>query len=228
MLGRFHYKDYSLIVLLFSLLAVLLIYPFFGKLDYSNVILNSFLSVIMIAAVRATTGKRIFMLIGLFLALLTLATSWGELVDDTKLWVTLSLAFNIIFLSYVIFIHLHAIMLSRVVTKNLLFGAVCVYILIGLMMSFVYMLIDIYYPYSFSSHLPIFGQPDFSISQHFLRYVYFSFVTLTTLGYGDMTPVSLPAQAFAYMEAIAGQFYLTILVARLIAVYVVNRGKINS
>lgn len=227
MLGRFHYRDYSLIILLFSLLGVLLIYPFFGKLDYSNVILNLFLSVIMIAAVRATTGKRSLVVIGMLLALLTLFTSWGELLDDTQTWVTMSLIFNIVFLGYVIVIHLHAIMTAKTVTKNLLFGAICVYILIGLMMSFVYILIDIYYPYSFSSHLAAFGEPNFSIPQHFLTYVYFSFVTLTTLGYGDTTPVSLPAQAFAYMEAIAGQFYLTILVARLIAVYVLNKGKVD-
>ena len=87
------------------------------------------------------------------------------------------------------------------------------------MMSFAYVLIDIYFPSSFSGlTLPV-ADGHFLIAKHFFRYVYFSFTTLTTLGYGDIHPLSQPAQALTYLEAVAGQFYLTVLVARLVGLH---------
>ena len=53
-------------------------------------------------------------------------------------------------------------------------------------------------------------------------FVYYSFVTLTTLGYGDITPLTREAGMFAYTEAMIGQLYLAILVARLIGMYVTS------
>jgi hypothetical protein len=50
--------------------------------------------------------------------------------------------------------------------------------------------------------------------------IHSSFVTLTTLGYGDITPVSAPARSFATMEAMAGQVYLEVLVARLVGMHI--------
>ena len=60
-------------------------------------------------------------------------------------------------------------------------------------------------------------------SRHATRFLYFSFVTLTTLGYGDIAPKSDLAQMFAVAEALIGQLYLTIFVARLVALYVGHR-----
>jgi hypothetical protein len=56
-------------------------------------------------------------------------------------------------------------------------------------------------------------------------YLYYSFITLSTLGYGDITPANGPAQALAYTEALVGQLYLTILVARLVGLYIANAGS---
>ena len=57
-------------------------------------------------------------------------------------------------------------------------------------------------------------------------YVYFSFVTLTTLGYGDITPLTPVAQTLAWLEAVVGQLYLAILVARLVGLHIVHsRGE---
>jgi len=57
------------------------------------------------------------------------------------------------------------------------------------------------------------------------EWLYFSFVTMTTLGYGDILPVSAAARGLAYMQAIVGQFYIAILVAGLVSAYVSNRGE---
>ena len=65
------------------------------------------------------------------------------------------------------------------------------------------------------------------ISQEFFPFFYFSMVTITTVGYGDMAPVSTEAQTFATIEALIGQIYLTILVARLVGMYMFNQQVDN-
>ncbi len=59
--------------------------------------------------------------------------------------------------------------------------------------------------------------------QQLVGYVYFSFVTLSTLGYGDITPGNLLTGTFTYIEAILGQLYLAIMMARLVGLYIANR-----
>ena len=216
---RLRYENYSLIILLASLLFIFLVYPFFGGLPDSKIFLKLLISIVLVAAVIATTHKVLHLVIASCLAFFAILTSWGEIFYDTQVWVALNLVLNIVFIGYVIWVHLVKIMTTKEVTKNLLYGAICIYMLIGLMMSFVFILIDLYVPNSFIIAISPITNGSFAVEQHFFRYVYYSFVTLTTLGYGDIRPLSQPAQAFSYMEAIAGQFYLTVLVARLIGLY---------
>ena len=89
----------------------------------------------------------------------------------------------------------------------------CVYLLLGVVWQDFYVLLDIVVPGSFNSSL--LTEKDF---------LYFSFITLSTLGYGDITPVIGPARALAYTEALIGQLYLTILVARLVGLYIAYAG----
>ena len=67
-----------------------------------------------------------------------------------------------------------------------------------------------------------------SRSQWNSEWLYFSFVTMTTLGFGDIAPVSALARVFAYMQAVFGQFYIAILVAGLVSGYISQRGERNS
>ncbi|TYK67453.1 potassium channel family protein [Colwellia echini] len=94
---------------------------------------------------------------------------------------------------------------------NKILGAICLYLLMGLIWAVIYTLIQLYIPGSFTN-----------INQNnqwftlFPDFMYFSFVTLTTLGFGDISP-TLPVSRFlVYFEAIVGQFYLAILVANLV------------
>jgi voltage-gated potassium channel len=91
-------------------------------------------------------------------------------------------------------------------------GAICVYVLIGLSWAKIYETLDGVAPGSFR-----FPADTAWATPGLLRYSYFSFVTLATLGYGDVTPVTALAGTLAWMEAITGQLYLAITVARLVA-----------
>jgi Ion channel len=96
------------------------------------------------------------------------------------------------------------------VTLETLLGAICVYVLIGLLFAY----IDI--AYQFIGGTSYFAQPgDHGPSD----FVYFSFITMTTVGYGDLSPAEGLPRTTAVFEALAGQVFLVVLVARLVAMY---------
>ncbi len=116
---------------------------------------------------------------------------------------------------------------SRKVSGDTLAGAVCVYLLIAVIWGYFFLLIEVIVPGSFSftqGH----ARMQLWISQEFFPFFYFSMVTITTVGYGDMSPVSSEAQTFATIEALIGQIYLTILVARLVGMYMVHQQSDNE
>ena len=101
------------------------------------------------------------------------------------------------------------------VTSDTLVGAASVYLLAGLAWGVLYALAEYLAPGSF--HFGEFAIPPGEPAVSEFRY--FSFVTLTTLGYGDMTPIARAVRSFVMLEAVAGQFFLAVLVARLISLY---------
>ncbi len=105
------------------------------------------------------------------------------------------------------------------ISANRLVGAVCVYLLLGVIWAMAYTIIEMVSPGSFAGFSPM---DDLGWDSEWL---YFSFVTMTTLGYGDILPVSATARGFAYMQAVVGQFYIAVLVAGLVGAYVSNRNK---
>ena len=116
---------------------------------------------------------------------------------------------------------------GRKVSGDTLAGAVCVYLLIAVIWGYFYLLIEVIVPGSFSftqGH----ARMQLWLSQEFFPFFYFSMVTITTVGYGDMSPVSSEAQTFATIEALIGQIYLTILVARLVGMYMVHQQSDNE
>ena len=105
-----------------------------------------------------------------------------------------------------------------------IFGAVCGYLLLGVIWALVYSAVETASPGSFTlssaSKTPILaGRLDRAILS------YYSFITLATVGYGDVTPSTPLARTLAWIEAITGQFYLAILVAGLVGVKVTQAIK---
>ena len=92
-------------------------------------------------------------------------------------------------------------------------AAVSVYLFIGLIWRDLYSMVNLVIPGAYNT--AVLDQIDF---------LYYSFVTLSTLGYGDVLPVIGPTKALAYIEAIIGQLYLTILVARLVGLHIAYTG----
>jgi Ion channel len=106
---------------------------------------------------------------------------------------------------------LSRVLRHRRVTAETIFGAVCAYVLIGLLFAFLYLAV------SDLRDGPFFAQPGTHPES---EYLYFSFVALTTLGFGDLSPVAGLPQALTVFEALAGSIFLVVLVARLVTLWV--------
>lgn len=118
------------------------------------------------------------------------------------------------------------VVLNARVTLETLRGVVCAYLMFAFGFAFLYVLINIFIPESF-----FFGQVDIkhmSPSRFLSEMIYFSFVTILTIGYGDIVAIKDLAQTFVILEGTVGQFYIAILVARLVGVYSIFAAKVNG
>jgi hypothetical protein len=103
----------------------------------------------------------------------------------------------------------------QALSKDSVFGSICGYLLLGMAWGVLYSMLDAACPGSFEVADRLAEQVRAEHSRVPL-FTYYSFITLTTVGYGDVTPVSAPARTFAWIEALTGQFYLAVLVAGLV------------
>jgi hypothetical protein len=128
------------------------------------------------------------------------------------------------FLGYAIFVMLRLILTGHQVTYNTVFASLCIYLLLGVLWAHGFALIDHLDPAAFRSTATSQDPaPLLRIGEGGSTAVlYFSFCTLTTLGYGDIVPVSPMARTLASLEAITGQLYLAVLVARLVGLHIAS------
>ena len=127
------------------------------------------------------------------------------------LWIEwVSLISSALFFAFVIVMMLRYLFTSKNIDLDIIYGAVCIYLLLGVVWEILYSLIEAFQPGSFST------TDEASL-------IYYSFVTLTTLGYGDIVPTSQIAKSLSTLEAATGQLYLTVLVARLVGMHIAQR-----
>lgn len=135
----------------------------------------------------------------------------GSFLEDYRLSVVqLLIAFS--FLSLTTYQAWRQVMFTGAIDRNKIVGAICIYILLGVVWAFGYLLIESIFPQSFN------GLDHKQWQNNLQDMIYYSMVTLTTLGYGDITPEQPIVRFFAYMESITGIFYTTVLVASLIGI----------
>ncbi len=136
-------------------------------------------------------------------------------VEEAFYLIFIALSVNILFLMIVIVIFLTKIFSEDNVTGESIKGGISIYFLLGYLWTYLYNLALLLNPeaISFPAH-----------ASELSNILYFSFTTLTTLGYGDITPVSLLARNLTILESTIGQIYLTVLIARLVGLQLVNRA----
>jgi hypothetical protein len=155
------------------------------------------------------------MVVVLILGVLSVVLGEISLFAGGSLLQGISTLSSILFFGFLVGLLIRYIIGAEQVTADILYGSVCVYLLIGIVYSMVYRFIDTVDPAAFAVSVDTApaGAGDFT---------YFSFVTLTTLGYGDIQPVSGYARTFAFLEAITGTLYVAILISRLVSLYITH------
>ncbi len=184
--------------------------------------------VALLAGLRAVQIKRGLFRFEMYLMIASILIGYSGTVLNNDFLFSVGLAGESLFLALVAMIILSDLFKVTKVSGDTLAGAVCVYLLIGLIWSYLYLLVEICVPGSFS-----FTQGDARlqlwVAKEFYPFFYLSLVTLTTVGYGDLLPVGTMARTLATLEGILGQVYLTILVARLVGMHLVHQqGKVAS
>ncbi len=212
-MGRF-------LLLLISMLLIFALRPFLEGFFQINILMDIFFTLMLFSGVYAVSANKGVFLVGLFIALPAIVCSWVYYFLKTPALGILGNIFLFFFFFYAAIVILNHLFTEKEVTGDVIIGAVCVYFLIGFMWGIFFTLLEHFQPGSF--------QFDRERMEHTAWFVYYSFVTLTTLGYGDITPMSTPARSLSVLEAVTGQLYLAVLIARLVGIHISQSAGSHS
>ena len=218
---RFDLLLAALVLLLFAMPIVRLL-GLGANVATSRTVLTVVFTAMLIAAVYAVRQNRRTVTVAILLAVPAFVLHGLSAWLDREALVIAAHLLVIAFLGYVIVLILKFLFTERRVTSNVIFASLCVYLLLGVTWAEGYSLLEVVEPGSFR-----FAYPEEMAAarmrfggEHSLLPLYYSFVTMTTLGYGDIVPVSSAARMLAAIEAVTGQLYLAVLVARLVGLHI--------
>ncbi len=206
---------YSAIELLVALLLLFMAAPFVEILPHGKLIESILVTLVMVSAVLVTGGKRWTLAITLALVTPALAGKWFNHFAPNLVPAPVFLVATAAFFVFIVGRLLQFILRTPRVDTNILCAGLAGYLMLGLLWIPVYVLTARLTPDAFAFTT---GPQSGSMMEGFNAF-YFSFITLCTVGYGDVTPVSNVARMLVVMETISGIFYMAVLVSRLVAVY---------
>jgi hypothetical protein len=207
------------LLLLILLLMIFILSPFIVPYYYGPTILNVIAAAVLLSATYAVSARKSFLIFALSLSgVSTVLTFWLAAAPSHWLVVT-SHGTLVILISFFAIAILGYVLRSGKVTADKIYGAVCAYLLFGYAWAFVYSLLEEVQPGSFTS---VTSMPADDIVGRVMQMRYFSFVTLSTVGYGDIVPHTPAARTMALLEAMLGQFYLVALIGRLVGLHIVH------
>jgi hypothetical protein len=206
-------EDKGLHVLLLLLTALIfVVYPLHVDGILNLVLVKVFFSLLAIAGIWTVSKNKRHLAIALAVSILNLAFDWYRVISD-EMWVVItSLVFAILFNALFSLFVLLRTLAPGPVNLFRVEGSVVVYLLFGLLFSSIYNLIYTLEPDAFT-----FSRPPENLELAQANLIYFSFITLTTIGYGDIQPVLPFSQSTAMMEGLVGQLFPAILIARLVS-----------
>jgi len=203
--------------LLAGLLVVLLIAPI--ATDNYPGLTGMLLTVTLLIAVFSMSTSRKFRTVAWSLFAVKMALAVWVLVHPSLAAHLMGMVVVLVFFLVAAIFSLQRVLDGEFVDMNRIAGAVSVYMLIGLIWASLYFFLFAFNPESFAG-LPETGESRIAhMNGIYMDLLYYSYVTLSTLGYGDVTPASRAAQAFSYLEAIGGVMYVAVLVSALVGSY---------
>lgn len=219
-------RESEYLVILLSIILMIFVVPLWDQFSLANVLVDISILLTLMGSVHAVSkekGPFVFSLI--VLSVWILAYLWHFISRETIVLMANNII-AIIFYSHISLVLLDRVVRYRTVTFDTIAGALAVYLLIGVIGAFIYSTIYLFDPAAIAVK-PELLHTD-SDQRRLDIFTYFSFVTLTTLGYGDITPVSTLARTQVYLEALMGQIYITVLIARLVSLQVADSSRTNK
>jgi hypothetical protein len=208
--GRF-----STVQLLIALALFFIWAPFVEEIEGGELIVSALFSLVLLAGVVAVADSKRVLVIAIVLAIPAIAGRWMNHFRPDLVPPGVFLTAGLILIAFVVANLLRFVLRAPSVNADVLCASISAYLMLGLMWTLAYWLVDQLTPggaFSFNTNA---GTRSINGFTGF----YFSFITLSTVGYGDITPVSRIARWLAAMEAMTGLLYVAVLIARLVSLY---------
>jgi hypothetical protein len=217
--GNFWWGDHGMLAFLLLLFAFLFLAPFFESMLLRS-LSAVFFSLLLISGVAYLSPHHLLRWSAGAVAFTAITLHWlNELNPTPELAIAASLVTLLCLVVLLLVVLLRVFCDRGAVTASRVQGAVAAYILFGVTWSILYRFLDLCLPAAFS----ISAAPGITPHEQRENFAYFSFVTMTTLGYGDITAVHPIARMFVVFEALVGQLYPATLLARLVSLEISHR-----
>jgi hypothetical protein len=219
---QFWTDETGLTGLLIFLLGYFIVLNSLGEFGFGRLLAHIFFSLVILAGVLVTFQKRWLSFFVIVLAVVSLALNWAEKIRPGKGLAVLTTGLSLIFLGILVAVVIAQVFREGQVTTHRIRGAIAIYLLLGALWAFMYQVVALNLPQAF--RLPeglVASDPD-TLRREL---TYFSFVTLTTTGYGDITPVHPVARTLAMLEALVGQLYPAIVLAWLVSLAIMHQKE---
>ena len=181
--------------------------------DYQSITLF-FTSLTIIAGSFAMSRERMFLRLAVLVAIPAILARWITFAFYTDVGDISGMIFSIMFFAVFLLFLLKVLLRSKRITGDTILGAISIYLLIGITFAFGYQLVDHVVTGAFDYNMVM--RPE---GLSLVDFIYYSFITMTTLGYGDITPLNGLVESMAYLEAVTGTLFTVIFIARLVSSY---------
>jgi hypothetical protein len=209
------FRRFTTVQLLVALGLLFFAFPFVEEVKGGSVIVSILFSLVLLSAVLAIAERKRVLIIAIVLAIPAIGGRWINHLRPDLVPPSLFLTAGLILVGFVVANLLRFVLRAPSVNVEVLCASIAAYLMLGLMWTMAYWLVD---------QLTLGGAFSFNTntgkqSMNGFNAFYFSFITLSTVGYGDITPVSRIARWLAALEAMTGLLYVAVLIARLVALY---------
>jgi hypothetical protein len=205
----------STVELLVALALLFLFFPFVEEVKGGDIIVSILFSLVLLSAVLAVADRKGIFFIALVLAVPAIVGRWISHFRPDLVPPPVFLVGGLALIAFVVANLLRFILRAPSVNTEVLCASISAYLMLGLLWTVAYWLVAQVNPSAFAFSTAGATKQTMAGFDAF----YFSFITLSTVGYGDITPVSRIARWLAAMEAMTGLLYVTVLIARLVSLY---------
>lgn len=211
----------SFIAVFVMVLMIVLIAPVFVEGYYANLFLQACFNLLLLFTVYTLGDRALQLGIGVVIAIPFLAFDWLSIFTGSLFYMAISFGFLSIFLIYAIYYIAKKVLQEPVVDTNLIFGAIMIYLLGGILWSKMYWLTAIIAPGSFTgiAQIDLYGNNISAALQNQFDFFYYSFTTAASLGLGDIAPVNHAAKSLTALEAVFGQLFVATTIAKMVTVW---------